>query len=439
MHETRFRDILTVESNLKILSELINKDIGEIHKFRLISKELPLPRDVIGLQNRYCDFVLVDENFSIYIIELKKSIKSIKSLKALENQLLEYKDLMDKTLNYVNGNNRLFYQHKIFLRYFQYAGVSPDKIGDIVPLILSIYPIEKSLQNKTEIRCLSFRKISTLVKNYEKTRIERFKSVNRSLDDKTEERVNSLIDKQIRRGFLPLIIQYETLKTGKTHLKIVFENLNHHKKEYVDLGEIDECNSKLKLPTVFHYELDPENVFERILNKLRSSGENSKFSIQIFRSGLTNPIIYLETGNGLFMPLIQTKPVTFIIGSELVDDRVAFDAKERFDDDKKLFYHDVILFDDGIYTMKKVEEFGVSFYILELRGKDHVYEFKLYSPKFRNVQELLPYMTPQKVRKVLNDIKSAKGSEYLFKSENDPQIEWIGRVNIKYPVFTISQ
>lgn len=428
MHETRFRDILTVDSNIKILSELINEKMGENHRFKLISKELPLPRDVIGLQNRYCDIVLVDENHNLYIIELKKYLRSISSV---ESQLLEYKDLMEKTLKYVKGNNRLFYQHKIFLRYFQYAGVNPAKIKNIVPLILSMEPLDESIQKKTEILCVSFNEIDPLIKNYEKTRIEQFKSANRFFYDENEKKMNYIINKNVIKGFLPLLIQYETLKTGEKHLKLVFENLNNYKKEYVDLGEADEYNPELKLPAIFYYEADPENVFETILENSGSSGNDSKFSIQIFRSGLTNPIIYLEIGKGLFLPLIQTKPVTFVIGSELVNERIAFDAKESIDDNKNLFYEDVILFDDGTYTMEKVEEFGVSFYSLELRGKHCDYDFKLYSPKFRNVWELLPYMTPQKVKKVLNDIKSTKGSEYLFTSDKHPQIEWIGRINIK--------
>lgn len=41
MHETRLRDMLSVDSNLEILSGMINEKIGADHEFRLISKELP--------------------------------------------------------------------------------------------------------------------------------------------------------------------------------------------------------------------------------------------------------------------------------------------------------------------------------------------------------------------------------------------------------------
>lgn len=178
------------------------------------------------------------------------------------------------------------------------------------------------------------------------------------------------------------------------------------------------------LPAVFQFNFEPETVFETVLANHNADENERKFSIQIFRSGLTNPIIYLENGNNWFIPLIQTKPVTFAIDSIMVNDVIAFDAKEGIYSDKKLFYDDVILLDRGTYTLEKIEEYGVVYYLLRLNGNESSYEFKVYSPKFRNVNELLPYMSPQKVREVLDNIKFSKGSEYLFRGNNS-QVEWI--------------
>ena len=48
--EVRFRDVLCNDSNFKILSNKISLLIGENVKLTLLSKELPLPFDVVGLQ-----------------------------------------------------------------------------------------------------------------------------------------------------------------------------------------------------------------------------------------------------------------------------------------------------------------------------------------------------------------------------------------------------
>ncbi|MGB9837623.1 hypothetical protein [Methanothermobacter sp.] len=421
MHETRLRDILSVDSNLEILSGMINEKIGADHEFRLISKELPLPIDVIGLQNRYCDIVLAEEEQNIYILELKNAIRSIKSV---ESQVLEYKDLMKKTLDYVNNDGKLFYQHKIFLKYFEYVGLNPAKIKNIIPLIVSAAPVKKSPESKEEVRCLYFKDLDKLVNNYSKKRISLFKSTYEVFwDNKIRKKVDLLINRYRAMEFVPLVYEYFILNNGESHLNLVFESLNNYKKEYVNLGEVKKDDMCQDLPAVFQFNFEPETIFEKVLANHNADENEKKFSIQIFRSGLTNPIIYLENDSNWFIPLIQTKPVTFTIDSIMVNDVIAFDARER-SSDKNLFYDDVILLDRGTYTIEKIEEYGVFYYLLRLNGKECSYEFKVYSPKFRNIDELLPYMNPQKVKEVLNNIKLSKGSEYLFKGNNG-QIEWI--------------
>ncbi|HPU36919.1 MAG TPA: hypothetical protein PK601_02845 [Methanothermobacter sp.] len=71
--EVRFRDILSHESNSDLLKGKIEEITGEsISKWYLISEELPLPFDVVGLQLKRCDIVGFDEKNNVYIIELKK-------------------------------------------------------------------------------------------------------------------------------------------------------------------------------------------------------------------------------------------------------------------------------------------------------------------------------------------------------------------------------
>ena len=73
--EVRFRDILCNISNFEILSKKISLIMKKSVKLTLLSKELPLPFDVVGLQLKYCDIVGFDEENNIYIIELKRSLQ----------------------------------------------------------------------------------------------------------------------------------------------------------------------------------------------------------------------------------------------------------------------------------------------------------------------------------------------------------------------------
>ena len=99
--EVRFRDILCNDSNFKILSDKISLIMGQKINLTLISKELPLPFDVVGLQIKYCDIVGIDEENNVYIIELKRKI-SAKSLISAEKQVNEYVKTLRSTLSYIN-------------------------------------------------------------------------------------------------------------------------------------------------------------------------------------------------------------------------------------------------------------------------------------------------------------------------------------------------
>ena len=48
--------------------------------------------------------------------------------------------------------------------------------------------------------------------------------------------------------------------------------------------------------------------------------------------------------------------------------------------------------------MTLIKSRGVNFYKIHFNGDRNEYEFIVYSPKLRAVKELLPYMSPEKVK-----------------------------------------
>ena len=121
--EVRFRDVLSHESNSSILSDTISQLIGKNNlKLTLVSKELPLPFDVVGLQLKFCDIVAFDGESNIYIIELKHKINS-KNIKSTVKQVEEYVDMFKAAISYIKSGNPLYYPHLILLRYFEYVNL----------------------------------------------------------------------------------------------------------------------------------------------------------------------------------------------------------------------------------------------------------------------------------------------------------------------------
>lgn len=81
--------------------------------------------------------------------------------------------------------------------------------------------------------------------------------------------------------------------------------------------------------------------------------------------------------------------------------------------------------DQGTYEISLIESKGVIFYNIHLTGIKNEYEFRVYSPKFRAVKELLPYMSPKKVKNHLQSVINENGIDYLFKKTSDSPTEWI--------------
>lgn len=484
--EVRFRDILCNDFNFEILSKKISLLMKKDIKLTLISKELPLPFDMVGLQLKYCDLVGFDENKNVYIIELKRSVTA-KNLDKTEKQVKEYVDIFKNTIKYILSGNNILYAHKILLKYFEYVKFDYTQINDVIPVIVSISDVEECLFNRASVpfESIGDEILNILLENYIEGKAQHF--------IETYQVLVPFHDGEIRSDSI-LNIAYEKLQIDKmkwfpvilnrtnyigeneettvissnfqqiSHVyEIVFENVDNYKKIRVDVTDdfekgfkenrIDQieaaenmilkdfkansdnnCKSCqrnelkdisqhfLKIPELY-YQFDPEEIFDRISYHSKNSEAKLRFTMQLFRSGRTNPIIYLQLFQNVYISMMQIKPVLLSIGPA-VNEVIATDMNASIDEVNNNFYEDVISFETGTYEISLIKNFGVEYYSIKLNGKGSNYEFKVYSPKLKPVEELLPYLTPEKVKYHLDGVIREKGTDYLFKTQKDTT-EWI--------------
>ncbi len=182
------------------------------------------------------------------------------------------------------------------------------------------------------------------------------------------------------------------------------------------------------IPEIYHPQFSFLKTFQKTCSFFQESqfqGKPLEFVIQLFKSGRTNPIIYLQLFENTYLPIIQIKPV-IVYTTPIVNAIIAHDFKKS-KENKYCFYENVILFDLGTYEISAKESHGVNFYNVVLKGKENDYDFRIYSPKFNRINELRPYMSPEKVKKEINEIIKSKGTNYLFSTN-----EWItSKLNIK--------
>ena len=484
--EVRFRDILCNDLNVKIMSDKISSIMGEKINLTLISKELPLPFDVVGLQLKYCDIVGIDEENNVYIIELKRRINP-KSLISAEKQVNEYVETLKNTLNYIKDEKTLFYHHEILIRYFEYMNFDITKINKIIPIIISIENFDNTLIGNSSVHMGSIgdNLIDVCLKNFIKDKTEHFINTYNELISDLKINFQNVLEYAIKKQnidtkqWFPVILnktnfigeskQITVLNSFKStdvlhNYIIIFENINNYNKEYVDVtdkfesyldsefinqqeivenqllknfnNETDDSNHPtefgshsnkfLSIPELY-LQFSPEKIFERIYSYFKHADLHNiqlKFTIQLFRSGRTLPIIYLQIFENVYIPLMQTKPVVVSVGPS-VNEIIAYDMKENFNENKNCFYQDVIALDHGTYDISLIESKGVKFYNIHLTGIRNGYEFQVYSPKFRTVKELLPYMSPEKVKDHLQNVINENGIDYLFKKTANSPTEWI--------------
>ena len=488
--EVRFRDVLCNNSNFEILSKKISELMEKNVKLTLLSKELPLPFDVVGLQLKYCDIVGFDRENNIYIIELKRKITT-KNLVKTEKQVNEYVDTFKKTIDYINSKKPLLYYHKIFIRYFKYVRFDYTQIKDIIPVIMSIEEVDDTLIKTCSLSFGSIGNdlIEVFLKNFLEGKTQHFLNTYKKLfSTEMGISIESILEYAIkkqnigREKWFPVILNRNnfigenkeiTINSSKSQIishnyTIIFENVDNFKKISVDvtdkfekcfneenkhqkdniekiilklftynceekekddhlIGDLNKISTQFSNIPELYYQFNPEEIFDKINSFYKYAdyhNTNLKFIIQLFRSGRTFPIIYLQIFENMYIPLIQIKPVVISIGPS-VNEVIATDMKEEFTEDKRGFYDDVISFDTGTYEISLIESKGVNFYSIKLFGKRNKYEFKVYSPKFRPIKELLPYMCPEKVKIHLENVKNENETNYLFKiNESDPA-EWI--------------
>lgn len=457
--EVRFRDILCNDANLRILSNKIGQIIGKDDlRLTLIAKELPLPFDDVGLQLKFCDIVGFDADNNVYIIELKKAITQNK-INSVEKQVTEYVETLERTISFIKSDKKLHYQHNVLLRYFEYVNLDFNQIKDIIPVIISIREISSDYINELSIPAGSFDpEIENIfLRNFIQDKKRHFmetykdffssKGLNIQIEYLLDQAQNKL---QLDYSWFPVILNKFMTIDGKENpimnpendsndisysYNLIFENVNNFKKEKVDLTpEISSLLSNSNnspndilnnLPGLY-YQFKPREIFDKIYEnyKIAESEEHSlKFVVQLFKSGRSFPIIYLQIFENVYVPLAQVKPVIVSIGS-CVNSIIVNDFQETLNEKNNCFYEDVILFDKGNYKITLEESEGVKFFKITLYGEKGSYEFMAYSPKFRAVNELLPYMNPEKVKNSISEIIKEKGEYYLFKKDEE-NAEWI--------------
>ena len=88
--------------------------------------------------------------------------------------------------------------------------------------------------------------------------------------------------------------------------------INHN--DFNHSTELDNLSNKFLIIPEVYLQFSPEKIFERIYSYFKHADLHNiqlKFTIQLFRSGRTLPIIYLQIFENVYIPLMQTKPVVF--------------------------------------------------------------------------------------------------------------------------------
>lgn len=439
LQEVRFRDIITDPSNQEIFNRKIGQIIGKPDlKLLLISNELPLVRDVIGLQIRKSDIVAFDENNNLYLIELKIRINESGKVKVVD-QITEYLELLKQIIKFVIEKPVLYFYHHLLKRYFEFMQIDISSIKNIIPVILSLKELN-SEDFKIKAGFLNDDEIRQIKQNFIHSKIERFNTNYKNLFKNPDDFVKKLADKLFEFGnsWFPLVLTRKLTQNGDRNLEVDCENITNFKKrqirilknENLDLIEKipysivcqnkDGINADTSIPEVFKL-IRPKNLPE-ILIKAFQQMTDPQFIIQIFRSGRTDPIIYFQIDTDSYVPLRQIKPVVYRI-ERSVNSSIANDATETFSSEKtatiskKLHYSRVILFDRGIYEVSSEVSEGVRFTSVKLRGKRYTIDFKLLYPKLKSSANLLPYMHHNKVKNHISNLMINKQDGYLYEDQ----------------------
>lgn len=410
MLETRFRDVLACKINGEILKVVLSRSFQDFSKaesfdlneFRVISKEFPLIRDKVGYQLRYVDILAMNNKRELLIIELKNKYKKTTNLKNVISQIEEYENLLNENvIDLVNGPEFLsifhFYQKQIF----NFMNFPYSELKNIHKAILFISSNDdlnyQDLSTSIPIGTFRDEEVNLLTKNYTDFQIERIEQITPNYQDLLRIECYSKSPKVPEYRPIPL-----TSFDNSDLPSFRFESFNSTKSKKVIIDNFD-ILTDIKLPMLY-----PEESKRVTINDIFQNLESGDFTIQIFRSGRVNPIYYFEYDKDRYFPFLQIKS-RLLQRRELVNKIIAYDASLGLTSQKfeKTIFEEVIMFDQGNFNSKIIEDNGVRLKQFTLNGSRYKMVFEMIGPMIRNniskreleknLPPLLPYMERDKI------------------------------------------
>ncbi|KKM91762.1 hypothetical protein LCGC14_1225240 [marine sediment metagenome] len=410
MLETRFRDILACQINGETLKEVLsrsfqdfpNAESFDLNEFRVISKEFPLIRDKVGYQLRYVDILAMNNKKELLIIELKNRYKKTTNPKNVISQIDEYENLLNENvIDLVNEAEFLSIFHYYQKQIFNFMNFPYSELSNIQKVILFIKSDNdlnyQDLNTSVPIGTFRDEEVNLLTKKYTDFQIERIEQITPGYQDLLKTECYSKSPKIPDFRPIPMTsFDNSDLPTFR------FESFNSTKSKIVKIENID-LLPEIKLPMLY-----PEESKRVTINDIFHNLERGDFTIQIFRSGRVNPIYYFEYDSDRYIPFHQIKS-RLLQKRELVNKIIAYDASFGLVSQKleKTIFEDVILFDQGDFTSKMIEDNGVRLKQFTLNGSRYKMVFEMIGPMIRNniskseleknLPPLLPYMERDKI------------------------------------------
>ncbi len=416
MLETKFRDVLACQINWEILTNVITRTFQNsssggnlnLNGLKVISKEFPLIRDKVGYQLRYIDILAINNKRELLIIELKSKYKKTANLKNVISQIEEYENLLNENVvDLVNEENFLsifhFYQKEIF-NFLNFPYSELENIQKVILFIKSDDELKnKDLSSSIPIGAFNEGEVKLLTKQYSDFQIERIEQITPGFKEVLKKESYPYSAKIPEFRPIPM-----TIFDNRDLPAFRFESFNSSKSKIIELDNFNLIENQL--PKL--YPKESKNISMDYIFKNLNEGD---FTIQIFRSGRANPIYYFEYGNNKYMPFHQIKS-RLLQRRDLVNKIIAYDASLGLINQKlnKTIFEDVILFDQGNFTSKMIEDNGVILKQYTLNGSRYKMVFEMIGPMVRNdigkneknIPPLLPYMERNKILNQINNYKN---------------------------------
>ncbi|MGV9172800.1 MAG: hypothetical protein ACOC35_09565 [Promethearchaeia archaeon] len=305
LKEIRFRDTLACEANRNFLKNLIQRGFEkfdglefDLDGFRILAREFPLIRDKVGYQLRFIDILGTNHHNDLLIIELKARYTKRRNIEKIEDQVNEYQELLKENIRDLrNQENFLsifhFYQKEILnFMHFDYG-----KYRNIYKLIIFMRktaPFDISKLNEVPIALTEKKTINTITKKYVNYEIRRVEDINPGFKQLLGQACFSKSIKNPKYRPLPLTIED---KKEKPYFRFESLSKSEFHKKYIQKDKIKNLQNLPKL----YFDYDKRVTREDIFNKLN----NGRFTIQLFNSGRSFPVFYLEYAPDKYIPFQQ--------------------------------------------------------------------------------------------------------------------------------------